>query len=173
MKYFSRRVIDTLGRLLLAAMLLVLPVDNAFSAQKADAVLVVKSKHRLYLMNKGEVFASFHVTFGQNPKGHKIKRGDERTPEGHYRLDYKNPNSKFHKSIHISYPNRIDRENAKRLGVHPGGDIMIHGQTNGWGWASPLVQFFPWTDGCVALTNHDMDRVWEAVDPGTPIEIRP
>jgi murein L,D-transpeptidase YafK len=158
---------------LLVAIFLALPVINGLGAQKADAVLVIKSKSRLYLMYKGEPIASFHVTFGQNPKGHKIKRGDERTPEGHYILDYKNPNSKFHKSIHISYPNSVDRANAKHLGVSPGGDIMIHGQTNGWGWASPIVQFFPWTDGCVALSNKDMDQVWEAVDPGTPIEIRP
>jgi murein L,D-transpeptidase YafK len=159
--------------LVIIALLLTLPAHNSMGAQKADAVLVVKSDKRLYLMNRGEVFASFRVTFGDNPKGHKQKRGDERTPEGHYVLDYKNPNSKFHKSIHISYPNARDREAARLLGVDPGGDIMIHGQTNGWGWASPILQFFPWTDGCIALTNTSMDRVWEAVDPGTPIEIRP
>ena len=167
---FNMRV---LGICLLVAIFLTLPAVNGLGAQKADSVLVIKSKNRLYLMSKGERIASFHVTFGQNPKGHKIKRGDERTPEGHYILDYKNPNSKFHKSIHISYPNAIDRANAKHLGVSPGGDIMIHGQTNGWGWASPIVQFFPWTDGCIALSNMGMDQVWEAVDPGTPIEIRP
>lgn len=158
---------------LIVALFLILQAVNVVSVQKADAVLVIKSKNRLYLMNKGERIASFYVTFGQNPVGHKQKQGDERTPEGHYLLDYKNRNSKFYKSIHISYPNAKDRANAKRRGVDPGGDIMIHGQTNGWGWASPIVQFFPWTDGCVALTNVNMDRVWGAVDPGTPIEIRP
>ena len=88
-------------------------------------------------------------------------------------LDHKNPNSRFYKSIHISYPNETDRANARRLGAEPGGNIMIHGQMNGWEWAAPLVQFFSWTDGCIAMRNEDMDRVWEAVDPGTPIEIRP
>lgn len=158
---------------LIVALFLILQAVNVESVQKADAVLVIKSQNRLYLMKKGERIASFYVTFGQNPVGHKQQQGDERTPEGHYLLDYKNRNSKFYKSIHISYPNAKDRANAKRRGVDPGGDIMIHGQTNGWGWASPIVQFFPWTDGCVALTNVNMDRVWEAVDPGTPIEIRP
>ncbi len=164
---------ETLNKGLLIALLLILQTANGVSAQKADAVLVIKSERRLYLMNKGERFASFHVTFGAEPTAHKQARGDERTPEGHYRLGYKNPNSDFYKSIHISYPNAKDRANAQRLGVDPGGDIMIHGQANGWEWASPLVQLFSWTDGCIALSNRDMDRLWAAVDPGTPIEIRP
>jgi murein L,D-transpeptidase YafK len=146
---------------------------HAVHAQKADKVLVIKSEGRLHLLNKGQRFASYRATFGAQPVGHKERRGDERTPEGHYVLDYKNPNSQFYKSIHISYPNAQDRRNARHLGVNPGGDIMVHGQTNGWGWAGPLMQFLPWTDGCVALSNGDMDEVWKAVDPGTPIEIRP
>ena len=162
-----------LNKSLLIVLLLILQTVNGESEQKADAVLVIKSENRLYLMNKGERIASFPVTFGAEPTGHKQAKGDERTPEGHYTLDYKNKNSDFYKSIHISYPNAKDRENARRLGVDPGGDIMIHGQANGWEWASPLVQLFSWTNGCIALSNRDMDRVWEAVDPGTPIEIRP
>ena len=173
MKFLSCSSVKTLSTFVIFALLLTLTAQISIGVQKADAVLVIKSEKRLYLLSKGEKIASFRVTFGDNPKGHKQKRGDERTPEGHYVLDYKNPNSKFHKSIHISYPNARDREVARLLGVDPGGDIMIHGQTNGWGWASPIVQFFPWTDGCIALTNTSMDRVWEAVDPGTPIEIRP
>jgi murein L,D-transpeptidase YafK len=159
--------------LLIALLLVISTAASGLRIQKADAVLVIKSERQLYLLSKGVPFASFPVTFGANPTGHKQKQGDERTPEGHYRLDYKNPNSKFYKSIHISYPNAKDRANARRLGVDPGGDIMIHGQKNGWQWASPLVQLFPWTDGCVALSDRDMDRVWMSVDPGTPIEIRP
>ena len=173
MRFVNCFSIKTLSKFVIIALFLTLPAQNSSGVQKADAVLVVKSEKRLYLISKGERIASFRVTFGDKPKGHKQKRGDERTPEGHYVLDYKNPNSKFHKSIHISYPNARDREVARLLGVDPGGDIMIHGQTNGWGWASPIVQFFPWTDGCIALTNTNMDHVWEAVDPGTPIEIRP
>lgn len=162
-----------LSKSLLITLLLILQTANGFSSLKADAVLVIKSERRLYLMLKGVPFASFPVTFGANPTGHKQEQGDERTPEGHYLLDYKNPNSKFYKSIHISYPNAKDRASARGRGVDPGGDIMIHGQKNGWEWAAPLVQFFSWTDGCVALSNRDMDRVWTAISPGTPIEIRP
>ena len=155
------------------ALLLILHTVNCIGAQKADAVLVIKSEKRLYLINNGKQFASFHVTFGGQPTGHKQAQGDQRTPEGYYILDYKNANSRFYKSIHISYPNETDRANARRLGAEPGGNIMIHGQKNDWEWVAPLVQFFSWTDGCIAMRNEDMDRVWEAVDPGTPIEIRP
>ena len=158
---------------LLIVLLLILQTANGESAQKADNVLVIKSEKRLYLMNKGKQFASFPVTFGAEPKGHKLKQGDQRTPEGHYILDYKNLNSKFYKSIHISYPNAKDRENSRLLGVNPGGDIMIHGLANGWEWVGSFGKFFLWTNGCIAMSNRDIDRVWAAVDPGTPIEIRP
>ncbi len=144
-----------------------------YSAEKADRVLVDKSESRLYLIRNNEVFASFRVKFGANPKGHKQQLGDERTPEGKYTLGYKNAGSSFYKSIHISYPNARDQEVARKLGVSPGGDIMVHGQPNGWGSYSPIIQLFNWTDGCVGLKNSDMDIVWDAVDPGTPIEIRP
>jgi murein L,D-transpeptidase YafK len=142
-------------------------------AEKADLVVVSKSESRLYLERAGKRFASFKVAFGGDPKGHKQQEGDERTPEGRYVLDSKNPNSAFHKSIHISYPNAADRAAAKSRGVSPGGDVMIHGQKNGWGWLAPIAQLFDWTDGCVALKNSEMEEVWNAVDVGTPIEIHP
>lgn len=165
MKLFSKCIVFTL--------LFFLSTASGVSSQKADKVLVVKSERRLYLINNGETFATYKVTFGGKPKGHKQAQGDQKTPEGNYVLGYKNANSSYYKSIHISYPNNKDRENAKRLGVSPGGDIMIHGQLNGWEWAAPIVQFFSWTDGCIALSNKDMDKVWSSIDPGTPIEIRP
>jgi murein L,D-transpeptidase YafK len=157
----------------LIALLFILQTTSVLGEQKADAVLVVKSKNRLYLMNKGEAFASFHVSFGSNPKGHKQEQGDGRTPEGRYILDYKNPGSEYYRSIHISYPNAKDRKEASKRGVDPGGDIMIHGQKNGYGGLSFLVQRFNWTNGCIALSDRDMDTVWKAVEPGTPIEIKP
>ena len=147
--------------------------DVAHSNEKAELVIVVKSEYRLYLIREGKLFASFPVVFGPNPKGHKQQQGDERTPEGEYILDYKNANSSYYKSIHISYPNAKDREEARKRGVNPGGDIVIHGQKNGWGRFSFIAQRFNWTRGCVALSNKDMDAVWDAVDVGTPIEIRP
>jgi murein L,D-transpeptidase YafK len=141
--------------------------------QKADLVRVDKGRGRLYLERDGEVFGTFQVSLGKTPRGHKQQQGDGRTPEGRYVLDYKNASSRYYKSIHVSYPNAKDRESARQRGVDPGGDIMIHGQPNGKGWLGPISQLFNWTDGCIALRNKDMDVVWEAVDPGTPIEITP
>ena len=158
---------------LVALVLLAFHLAGAADIQKADEVLVIKSEKRLYLLKDGERYASFPVVFGGDPKGHKEQQGDQRTPEGRYTLDYKSANSSFYKSIHISYPNSADRAHAQKLGVDPGGDIKIHGQVNGWGWASPVMQLFSWTDGCVALSNSNMDKIWDAIDPGTPIEIRP
>jgi murein L,D-transpeptidase YafK len=172
MKTASARSITRLAALLVTAGLLVAAPVVA-QAEKADLVRIVKSERRLYLMKNGKEVDSFHATFGADPKGHKQRRGDERTPEGRYTLSYKNPHSSFYRSIHISYPNARDREKARTMGVDPGGDIMIHGQKNGVEWLTPLSQLFNWTDGCVALTNADMDRVWDSVDAGTPIEIYP
>jgi murein L,D-transpeptidase YafK len=156
-----------------AALAIFLFSGLAYSDQTVDSVLVVKSESRLYLMREGKELASFKVAFGSNPEGHKQQQGDERTPEGRYVLDYKNPNSNYYRSIHISYPNAQDRQTARKRGVNPGGDIMIHGQANGYGGFSTIVQLFNWTNGCIALSNPDMDVVWDAVKPGTPIEIRP
>jgi murein L,D-transpeptidase YafK len=136
----------------LIALLFILQTTNVMGAQKADAVLVIKSEKRLYLMREGEPFASFRVSFGSNPRGHKQEQ---------------------YKSIHISYPNAKDRKEARKRGADPGGDIMIHGQKNGYGRLSFLVQRFNWTNGCIALSDRDIDTVWNAVKPGTPIEIKP
>jgi len=148
-------------------------IAPVFAIEKADIVTVYKSERILFLMREGEVLAKFNVTFGADPIGHKQQQGDEKTPEGPYLLDYKNAKSAFYKSIHVSYPNSKDRSAARKLGVDPGGDIMIHGQTNGWSWAAPISRFFNWTDGCIALSDEDMQQVWESVDSGTPIEIHP
>ena len=96
-----------------------------------------------------------------------------KTPEGKYTLDFKKSDSSFYKAIRVSYPNIADRDNARNLGVDPGGQIMIHGQRNGFGWLSSIVQFFNWTEGCIAVTNSEMEEIWSMVDVGTPIEINP
>ena len=158
---------------MLLALMIPFSAPGIYAAEKADMVRVVKSEKRLYLLKENKVFASYAVKFGANPKGHKQQQGDERTPEGRYFLTYKNADSAFYRSIHISYPNALDQENARSLGVDPGGDIMIHGQANGWQWAGFFTQLVNWTDGCVALTNSNMDQVWNAIDSGTPIEILP
>lgn len=143
------------------------------SAEKADRVVVKKSESRLYLERDGKTLTSFRAAFGANPKGHKQQEGDERTPEGRYVLDSKNANSAYYKAIHISYPSSQDIAAAKSRGVEPGGLIMVHGQKDGFGWLAPLAQWFNWTDGCIAVSNQDMDTIWKAVDVGTTIEILP
>lgn len=143
------------------------------SSEKADVVVVEKSTKTLSLFKKDRKIASFSVTFGANPIGHKQEEGDERTPEGRYKLDYKKTATNYHKAIHISYPNARDIENANKRGVSPGGAIMIHGQKKGWGWLSIFTQRLNWTNGCIALADDDLDVVWDAVDVGTPIEIKP
>ncbi len=124
-------------------------------------------------MDTGRVVKEYKVAFGANPVGHKQQEGDERTPEGAYILDYKKSDSAFYKSIHISYPNEDDQLRAESLGVDPGGFIMIHGQRNGLSWLSGLTQLFNWTDGCIAVTNAEMDEIWQLVNKGTAIEIKP
>lgn len=152
--------------------LLLLPAI-AYGNEKADMVLVIKSESKLYLKKDGRILEEYHVVFGANPKGHKLQEGDNRTPEGAYTLDYKKEDSAFYKAIHISYPNALDVERARKNGVKPGGAIMIHGQKTGIGWLSLIAHHFNWTDGCIAVSNSDMDEIWEAVDAGTPIEILP
>lgn len=139
----------------------------------ADRVLVDKSEHRLVLLRDGSVLKGYRVSFGADPVGHKQREGDERTPEGLYRIDRRNARSAFHRSLHVSYPDRRDVERARELGFAPGGDIMIHGIRNGLGWAGRLHRLADWTDGCIAVTNREMDELWRAVPDGTPIEIRP
>lgn len=153
--------------------MLILITSSLFSMEKADFVVVSKKEKTMILYKDKQSIASYPVVFGANASGHKQKEGDKRTPEGLYTLDYKKQDSAFYKAIHISYPNAQDIEVAHKLGVSPGGAIMIHGQKNGFGWASFIMQFFNWTNGCIALENSDMDLIWNAVDAGTQIEIRP
>jgi murein L,D-transpeptidase YafK len=140
----------------------------------ADFIRVIKSERLMTLERDGEVIASYKVALGRNPDGHKQQEGDMRTPEGRYIIDWRNPQSKYHLSLHVSYPNKADRERAQEAGVSPGGDIMIHGQPNGYGLpASAILRQVDWTHGCIAVTSAEMDEIWKAVPDGTPIEIVP
>ena len=146
------------------------PID-----EPVGLVLIDKSDRELRLLARDEarVLARFPAAFGDDRVGHKQREGDERTPEGRYTLDWRNPNSGYHLSIHVSYPNAADVAAAEVRGESPGGMIMVHGQPNGFGWLAPLLQLDDWTDGCIALANAHMDVVWEHVPNGTPILIRP
>lgn len=153
--------------------MLVVSLGASGAEPSADLVRVEKANKRLYLINAGKVVREFKVALGGNPTGHKQQEGDQRTPEGRYLLDFKKVDSGYYRAIHISYPNAADSERARKRGVNPGGAIMIHGQMNGFGWLGSLTQRHNWTDGCIALSNDDMEQVWKLVDIGTPIEIVP
>jgi len=136
-------------------------------------VLVRKQERRLYLMAGEDVIRSYRISLGDNPVGHKLYEGDERTPEGRYTLDWRNANSDFYKSIHISYPNTRDRELARAWGLDPGGSIMIHGLPNEAGDYAFAYRGLDWTNGCIAVSNDEMDEIWQLVADGTPIQIVP
>jgi murein L,D-transpeptidase YafK len=150
-----------------------LPGLLADDLPEADAVLVRKADRTLHLLRDGRPYLEYPVAFGANPVGHKEREGDERTPEGDYVLDWRNPESAFHLSLHVSYPNARDQARAVARGEDPGGMIMIHGQRNGLGWLGNLAQRWNWTDGCVAVSNVAMEEIWRAVSNGTPIRIEP
>lgn len=136
-----------------------------------DKVFVDKSARTLQLLSDDKVIKSYHIALGGNPIGHKQQQGDQRTPVGNYILDYKNEKSGYYRSIHVSYPNTADKARAKSRGVSAGGDIMIHGQKNGFGAFGILNQQRDWTEGCMAVSNDEMDEIMAAVKIGTAIEI--
>jgi len=158
------------------ALLLCLPAvaaDRLPSSPRADRVLVVKSQRKLILLSRGQTIKTYKIALGGDPIGAKTRQGDHKTPEGLYVLDRRNQRSQFYRSIHISYPNAEDRARAHKLGVSPGGDVMLHGLPNGYGWIGTAHRSRDWTDGCIAVTNDEMDEIWRTVPDGTPIEIRP
>ena len=139
----------------------------------ADHILVLKSRRMLYLMRGDDVLRAYRVALGRYPKGPKIEEGDARTPEGHYIIDRRLANSNFYKALHISYPNARDRARARALGVDPGGGIMIHGLPDDWTAAQLGHPGLDWTQGCIAVTDRQMDEIWRMAPVGTPIEIDP
>src|SRR5262249_23683024 len=118
-------------------------------------------------------FRKYKVALGTQSIGPKTRQGDHKTPEGAYIIDRRNPHSQFYRALHISYPNAADRERARKSGVAAGGDIMIHGLPNGYGRLGSAHRLKDWTDGCIAVTNQEMDEIWRLVPDGTKIEILP
>ncbi|TKG03319.1 L,D-transpeptidase family protein [Vibrio sp. F13] len=139
--------------------------------QVVTLVKVDKSKRRMYLLKGEEVVQEFRIALGKQPKGHKRFEGDNRTPEGQYQLDYVMEESDFYRSVHINYPQPSDMQWAEQNDVDPGGNIKIHGIKNGERRSPSFIQSFDWTDGCIALTNQDMDEFLQLVKMGTPIHI--
>jgi murein L,D-transpeptidase YafK len=140
---------------------------------QADRVLVLKKERTLELLRDGKILKSYKVALGGDPVGPKTRQGDHKTPEGVYLLDYRNAHSHYYKAIHISYPNAHDREQARKIGVSPGGDVFVHGLTNGYGAVGAAHRLHDWTDGCIAVTDDEIDEIWKSVPEGTVIEIRP
>ena len=140
---------------------------------RVDGVVVYKQERKLLLLSQGKEVRSYKIALGSEAVGPKTRQGDHRTPEGIYVLDARNPNSHFYKAFHISYPNSKDIAAAKKLGVSPGGDIMLHGLGKEYAWVGKAHVLHDWTDGCVAVTNEEMDEMWKMVRIGTPIEIKP
>ncbi|MEZ5660660.1 MAG: L,D-transpeptidase family protein [Burkholderiaceae bacterium] len=140
---------------------------------QADVVVIYKAERRMTLMQAGAELKSYVVSLGRNPVGPKSQEGDGRTPEGLYAIDYRKPDSAYYKALHISYPSLTDLSAARQRAVDPGGLIMIHGMRNGLGLVGRLHRLIDWTEGCIAVTNREMDEIWNAVRDGTPVEIRP
>jgi len=168
------KIIRLSGILLMAGMSVV--VASRLGAQtetKVDRIVVEKSKRTLKLMDGAKILKMYKVALGGQPVGPKDRQGDHKTPEGIYSVDAKNPKSQFYKALHISYPNQADRTNARKLGVSPGGDVEIHGLGSKWGWLGAKHRLTDWTDGCIALTNEEIDEIYPLVKVGTRVEIRP
>lgn len=163
-------------RLFLTAIVLLTSWPFTFAQNTSDSVdrvVVYKRERKLVLLSRGKELRSYKVALGGEPVGPKTRQGDHRTPEGLYVLDSRNPNSHYYKAFHISYPNAHDSEAAKKLGVSPGGDIMLHGLPKEYAWIGKAHSLHDWTDGCVAVADEEMDEIWKLVRVGTPIEIRP
>ncbi len=138
-----------------------------------DRVVVYKRDRRLVLLSKGQEIRWYKVALSSEPIGPKTRQGDHKTPEGSYILDSRNPNSQFYKSLHVSYPNSKDVAAAKKLGVSPGGDIMVHGLPKKYAWLGKSHTLHDWTEGCIAVTDQEMDEIWKMVRVRTPIDINP
>jgi murein L,D-transpeptidase YafK len=139
----------------------------------ADKVLVEKSKRKLHLLKDNQPFRTYDIALGSAPVGDKEREGDQKTPEGLYYLDMRNPSSDFFLSIRVSYPSSKDRMEARRKGQDPGGQIMIHGQPNVPSYSAAYYAKSDWTNGCIAVSNSDMIDIWLMTPNNVPIEILP
>ncbi|KPK01143.1 MAG: peptidase [Nitrospira bacterium SG8_35_4] len=148
---------------------------EVFAMQKepADKILIEKKERRLTLLSKGKVLKTYKIALGGDPNGPKERQGDNKTPEGTYVIDSRNRDSRYHLSLHISYPNEEDQKRAKDLGVSPGGDIMIYGIKNGFSWAGDFHSRVDWTEGCIAVTDEEIEEIDKLAPNGTIVEIRP
>jgi tetratricopeptide (TPR) repeat protein len=139
----------------------------------ASKILIEKGERKLTLISGDKALRSYRIALGGNPNGPKERQGDHKTPEGTYIIDSRNRDSAYHLSLHISYPNEKDIKRAKELGVSPGGNIMIHGLKNGFSWIGDLHAEHDWTEGCIAVTDEEVEEIAKLVPNGTIVEIKP
>jgi murein L,D-transpeptidase YafK len=157
---------------LLVVLLAGLCCASATNAPLADKIVIVKSTRTMTLLNGDKVLKTYKVALGTAPVGAKRVEGDHKTPEGNYVIDAKNSQSRFHLSLHISYPSAADQQRARKLGVRPGGAIMIHGLPPAFAYLGALHRQTDWTDGCIAVSNAEIEEIWKLVPVGTRVEIR-
>jgi murein L,D-transpeptidase YafK len=150
-----------------------LPEERLPAQTKIDKLVVMKREGTMHAYANGKLVKVYTIAIGKNAIGDKEYEGDKRTPEGSYYINDKNPDSGYHKNLGISYPDKKDRQEAKAKGVRTGGDVKIHGLKNGIGILGKFHRFRNWTAGCIAVTNEEMDELYDAVAIGTPIIIRP
>jgi murein L,D-transpeptidase YafK len=149
------------------------PTIRINGALIADSIVVEKSKHTLTLFQSGFPIRTYGIALGKEPTGDKQRIGDNRTPEGLFRIDYKNPQSKYHMALHISYPDAAHLERASAQHVRAGGDIMIHGLPPAFKKMGAAHRDFDWTEGCIAVTDEEIEEIWRAVPKNAPIQIKP
>jgi murein L,D-transpeptidase YafK len=150
-----------------------LATGDGTAEPKADRILILKSQRKLELLRHGQVLYAYPIALGDNPTGPKRAAGDGRTPEGVYVIDGRHEQSPYHLALHISYPNADDRVRSASAHLDPGGDIFIHGLPASYGEYDPKKFYRDWTKGCISVGNKAIEKIWAAVDDGTPIEIRP
>lgn len=141
---------------------------KTYNGPEVTRIIVFKGERKMHLLHGNKALETFDIALGGNPIGDKQFEGDRKTPEGAYQIDRRNPNSTYHLSLGISYPNELDREEAKALGKAPGGDIFIHGRSGANRGRGP-----DWTAGCIAVKDREMEKVYSMVRVGTPISIYP
>jgi murein L,D-transpeptidase YafK len=150
--------------------------QKASNEKTISKLIVYKSKRQLLVYSNDKLINTYTISLGKNPVGHKQFEGDNKTPEGTYKIDSKDAKSKYHKSLHINYPNNADYSFAKSKGKSPGGAILIHGLPNSFKWLQNVQKVHrlnDWTKGCIALTDEEIDELFHNVKIGTPIIIYP
>jgi len=157
----------------LTALVLISPLMACAQPEKADLVVVHKADRVLELWSNGETLAKYHVALGFNPIGRKQFEGDGRTPEGVYTISQRNESSHYYRSLKINYPNDLDLQDAAARGQPPGGMIMIHGLPNHKSASQVGHPTRDWTDGCIAVSNNEMQKIWDDVPTGTAVLIMP